>query len=759
MFRRKKCEELEKRIKYLEDIISLLPGHVYWKDTHCRFLGCNNLQAAIAGFKSPKDIIGKSSYDAITKNQTEKERREQADKIDQIDMQIMETGTEQIVEEPLVLEDGTIRIFLSHKVPLYDKYGQVSGILGVSIDITAEKEAEQLKIEKQRALLDEQEKFRTLANQVAHDIRSPLMSLQMIVKTCMEIPESKRIALREAATGIGDVANHLLDRYRQHESASTETEERKAILVPTVLLELLTSKKYQHKQLPTQFNCHFEDPSEFIFIKTQLSAFKRMLSNLMNNAVDALEGGQGVVSLHLSANPEWVQITLQDTGKGMSEELIAKILHKTAVTEGKKEGHGLGLTQVWDTLDRNQGEMKIVSQPGQGTTIVLNFPRITAPHWIAEEILLKENDIVIILDDDTSIHGAWQTRFEMTLDKVNGITRHHFEKGQEALNFINALSPKDKAKVFLLSDYELLKQELNGLNVIADSGVERSILVTSHYADPAIQAKAAKTGTKILPKQLAPDVLIKMKGVVATNVNEDVANTKVEVVLVEDDEDFLDSIANNIFFDKIVDQYLNPEDLFKNIHRYTKDTKIYLDNKYNNTWLTGVSVARELHDKGYEQLYLLSGTEFEKGKLPPYLKVILKGDMDALEYSKNEGTEAKGEEQQEQEEQQELYAVIVDDNRDFVRILQFAGFGDRLTEAYYSPEDLFQNIDKYSKDTRIFVDNNFACSNLKGVDVAEKLHKMGYTRLYILSGEAFLRVPSYVTLITKGCRNFESFLD
>ena len=71
------------------------------------------------------------------------------------------------------------------------------------------------------------------------------------------------------------------------------------------------------------------------------------------------------------------------------------------------------------------------------------------------------------------------------------------------MDFLNDLSPAEKQHVFLLSDYELLKQELNGLHVVAQSNIDRSILVTSHYADPLLQERSSKTGTKILPKQLA----------------------------------------------------------------------------------------------------------------------------------------------------------------------------------------------------------------------------------------------------------------
>jgi hypothetical protein len=174
-----------------------------------------------------------------------------------------------------------------------------------------------------------------------------------------------------------------------------------------------------------------------------------MLSNIINNAVDALDGQAGKVDLQLAADNEWVKIIIQDTGKGMSTELVDKIMHKTPVTEGKKSGHGIGLTQVWETLDHNQGELHVASELGLGTTITLTFPRVTAPHWIAEEIVLKGNDTVIILDDDTSIHGAWQARFESILNEHKSIQLKHFQQGHEALEFIQALAPAENKALYV----------------------------------------------------------------------------------------------------------------------------------------------------------------------------------------------------------------------------------------------------------------------------------------------------------------------
>ena len=80
----------------------------------------------------------------------------------------------------------------------------------------------------------------------------------------------------------------------------------------------------------------------------------------------------------------------------------------------------------------------------------------------------------------------------------------HFTLGEEAIDFINKFPAREQ--IFLLTDFELLKQDLNGLHVIERTKIERSILVTSHYNSLKIRELAIKNGTEILPKPLAQEV-------------------------------------------------------------------------------------------------------------------------------------------------------------------------------------------------------------------------------------------------------------
>jgi PAS domain S-box-containing protein len=647
-----------KILEELERITQFIPAPIYWEDVNSIILGANDLVFKASGTLKREAYVGKSLYELYPK--------EMADHIKQHNELVM--LTQQVLSQEESIRDvstGKIKYFTAIKAPLRDKEGIVIGIVGTSIDITAQKEAERLALENEahKAQLQEQEKFSKVVNQVAHDIRSPLSALLMTVKSCRDIPEPQRIALREAAISITDITNNLLQQYKFKEVDSpNKIEGPEPILCSAALLQLLTEKKYQYQELPVKFDHDFTQIGHFAFINIEESPFKRMVSNLINNAVDAFEDQEGRVTVCLEADEDSVKLIIDDDGKGMPPEVINKILNKISVTAGKKDGNGLGMTQVNDTLERFQGEIAIHSLMGKGTQVTVNFPRIDAPTWIAEKIELSPDDIVIILDDDTSIHTAWDTHFESLLRSQPGIQLRHFEQGQETVDFLNGLHPEQKSKVLLLTDYELLKQKLNGLDVVGQTGIKNSILVTSHYANQAVRAQAIKTGTKILPKQMASEVPIIIT--VHDDADEDVklidqpvsgrtVNTrieeepaiytineteidfvlrKVDLVLIEDDRGFASTVETYLreLKNSVLDCYYNPHDFLKVAHQYPKNTKISLDNDFHLKDIDGLKLAKILYDLGYTNLFLLSGKDFSEEEVPPYLTFIIKTDLERM---------------------------------------------------------------------------------------------------------------------------------
>lgn len=642
---------------FYEKIIAKLPCIVVWKDKDFKYVFCNDVTAFdLLKFSSPSEIIGKTDFELGFSFET-------AQSLRQVDEGIVKTRKPALsVETTFEMDDGRIVYLSTNRMPLFDSAGEVIGILGVSVDITDQKEAEHLRLENERkeVTLHEQEKFAQLARKVAHDINSPLASLKMMIPMCTGLPEAQRTLLNRATEAILDIANNLLSNYHKQKTDTSEIEPRQHLLVSDLLIQLLSEKKMQYRNHPVTLETVIASDAHFAFIGMQSTEFRRSMSNLINNAVDALEDNlhHGKVTIQLTVDTNAVMVEVQDNGKGMTAATIEKMESRQIFTEGKKNGHGLGLQQVWDTLEYNQGLMEVQSVLGKGTSIRLTFPRIAASDWIAQEIYIPGN-IVVILDDDDSIHTAWDLRFAPLRTSYPSLQIQHFRQGQEALDFLASLSQEQKDLVVFLSDYELLQQSRNGLEVVKESGIKRAMLVTSYYSKPQIREETDKLGIKILPKQMAsiipilfanenavratespitpPSEPLKSEELISiqpTSPQEKIpASQKTQVVLLDDDQVFADAIIFRLSAcKKMVTHYPDPNVFLNECEKYAKDTPICIDNNFGKGIdIKGTQVAERLHALEFTRLFLVSGDRFAADSLPEYVTFIEKTNLDLLD--------------------------------------------------------------------------------------------------------------------------------
>lgn len=121
----------------IDKIISLIPGNVYWKNRDGYYLGCNDACAKCLGFSSSKEIVGKTIYDIL-----DNKFHDFAEKIHMNDNEIMENNTPRVLEEKGPDAQGKVASYLTKKTPLHDEFGNVIGLLGVSIDFSSWKNVE-----------------------------------------------------------------------------------------------------------------------------------------------------------------------------------------------------------------------------------------------------------------------------------------------------------------------------------------------------------------------------------------------------------------------------------------------------------------------------------------------------------------------------------------------------------------------------------------------------------------------------------------
>lgn len=615
-------QQLKREPHYIDSIIDVLPEQIYLMDRQERIVDCNDQQAKVFGFSSKEVLIGKDIYDVAKLLGWDPSI---PDKIHANNLYVMD-GNSSVIEEEIVGTDNEKHFFLVHKRPLYNDNREIIGIVGISIDVTEQKRAKLLAIENeaQKIQIEEHAKFAQIANQLSHDIRSPLAATKIWYEAIRhKLTEGERIMGRNALERATDILNSGFVHYK---SAAGEQEKRadkkKPVMLFLALEQIVAEKRLEYQQQTIALTMTCEDAAMFSFVTVKPSALKRMVSNMINNAMDALDGvpdGQGQVTVHLNADNHIITLRVEDNGNGMPDAVKEKILSQISVTDGKNHGNGIGFTQIWDTLKDSDGRLSIDSTIGVGTCISVIFPRCSEPSWVIERFVFSKDDTLVVVDDDPSIHDAWDTRFQKMVSMLRVV---HFQQGEKAVAFLRQFPNKDK--LLLLTDYELWGQSLNGLDIIEKTSIERAILVTSHADDEIICERALALDTKILPKQLVANISIDIQqteGAVTTYL-------PTEVVVMDDDRMILDSLVPFLFAKRNVETYTRPQDCFVKLAHYSKETVFFMDHHYGANLITGLDVAKKLHEYGFHRLYLLTGNQ--SITVPDYLHVILKTDTERL---------------------------------------------------------------------------------------------------------------------------------
>jgi PAS domain S-box-containing protein len=448
----------ERSQKELLTKMSKMPGHIYWLNNRYVYMGCNDIQAKDLGLSSTNEILGKTIFDLLPETEAKKHNN--------INKLVIEKGKVWIGEEKASIVNG-FRTYMSHKLPLTNSAGKNVGLLGISVDITDRKEKEELKKE-----LEVQKELYNIARWVSHDLAQPVNVLKGYLDLNKSLSKEEKRIFGEVARSIENIVDRLLQKYRGRK----DDVESQYILVRLCLERIINQLREQNKEGDIEIKSSFKSLDKFVFIKGNLVDFSRMLLNILNNAVEAIENKKGQIRVEYIEKGKEVEIRVKDNGKGMRREMAEKLMKGENAGTSKKSGHGLGMEQVQSVLKVIKGQMKIESKENVGTEFILTFPKAERPRWFADKIEIKKGDEVVIVDDEEVMHEVW---IEKLKEYEKEIRLKFFKQGKEALKYLKSL--ENKEKVLLIVDYEL-KEDINGIDVIEEAGMkERHVLVTNMY--------------------------------------------------------------------------------------------------------------------------------------------------------------------------------------------------------------------------------------------------------------------------------------
>lgn len=456
-----------------------------------------------------------------------------------------------------------------------------------------------------------------LASQVAHDIRSPLAALDSAMDDAAQLPERKRVMIRSALNRIRDIANNLRERRSPQRPSENDGRAAPSLHLLSSSLDSLVSEKREEFRVRRGIEVHFplDETSYGLFAEVQPNEFKTALSNLINNAVEAM-GERGQVKVTMSADDGKILLRVQDDGKGIPAATLA-LLGRRGETHGKAGGSGLGLYHARSAVESWGGSLDIESEVGRGTTVRLTLPAAPPPAWWVSRLEIDADAAVVVLDDEPSIHGLWRGRFEALPASPGGVEAVYVFTAEAALDWTRKNPEKARTALFL-ADYELIGQNETGLSLIAELGVaERAILVTSRFEEEPVLSQCRQLGVRLIPKNLAAFVPL------AVREKRGGEASSWDAVLIDDD-----ALVREVWrrsagiHGKRLKSYAGIEGFLEEADGIGRRTPIYVDSRLDDG-RRGEDFARELRARGFETVYLETGEPAENlGDLPWITQVV-----------------------------------------------------------------------------------------------------------------------------------------
>jgi PAS domain S-box-containing protein len=371
-------EALRRESGLLHALMDNIPDAIYFKDTEGRFTRVNQ-HAPYRGNKAPEEVVGKTDFDFFIE--------EHARAAYEDEQRVIRTGVPMLdKEEKEVYPDGSTTWLSTTKVPVFDDAGRVTGIVGISRDITERKRAEEARIElaREQAARTEAENANRLKDEflavLSHELRTPLTAVLGWSKMLMDghvaeemRPEGLRAIYRNARSqaqlidDLLDISRIITGRFRidaRPVDPASVVEAAVASVRPSAADKSLTLQT----EIDTGVGTIAGDPERL----------QQVVWNLLTNAVKFTPKG-GRVGVRLSRADSRVEIAVSDTGHGIEPEFLPHVFERfrqaDSSTTRRHGGLGLGLAIVHHLVELHGGTAHAESTGhGQGSTFRVYLP-------------------------------------------------------------------------------------------------------------------------------------------------------------------------------------------------------------------------------------------------------------------------------------------------------------------------------------------------------------------------------------------------
>ena len=260
-------------------------------------------------------------------------------------------------------KDGTYYWVDTTIVPFVNEQGRPYQYLAIRNDITERKRTEEV--------LHRQDKLAAvgqLAAGVAHEIRNPLTSMKGYTEF-LQLDEKDPERLEFLGIILDEIerVNTIVEDFMVlAKPKAVELEEKNVVPVIKNVVSLLEFEA-RKKNVRLTFDCN----QEIIQIECDENRLKQVFLNFIKNGIEAMPNG-GELHVKTIIHDNNVQISIQDTGVGISKEKLKKLGEPFYTT--KKNGNGLGLMVSFKIIESHNGKVFVESEPNKGTTFNILLP-------------------------------------------------------------------------------------------------------------------------------------------------------------------------------------------------------------------------------------------------------------------------------------------------------------------------------------------------------------------------------------------------
>lgn len=365
---------LEQSEEKFRQLVEKSPDAIYIISDE-KFVFMNNATLVLFGAESTEQLLGTSIFDRLHPDFHEKILK----RINQITVE--ETAVPPI-EEICVRLDGSY-VYVDVVANLIDFMGKKS-ILVFTRDISVKKRLQQKNAAIENKLRQSQklEAIGTLAGGVAHEINNPLNGIMNYAQLIYDESGSDSDLggyaneIIQETERISNIVKNLLQFSRSEKQHFSIARIEDIIMQTTSILKPAFLKEH--------IDIHISSEENIPEIRCNNQQLRQVFLNLLSNARDALNekypgfDAEKVLKINYAGfireGQKWIRVIVEDSGKGIPEDLREKIFEPFFSTKPKETGTGLGLAISYGIIKDHKGDILLESEEGRYTRFIVELP-------------------------------------------------------------------------------------------------------------------------------------------------------------------------------------------------------------------------------------------------------------------------------------------------------------------------------------------------------------------------------------------------